>query len=77
MRKVKLLLADLHVESFTVQSDSLGIGTVRALEAETVHTGCYTHCPGGDCEPVESVLQTHCDVQCPSWDGSCGTTIEA
>lgn len=87
MNKVKLLLEDLQVESFEVDSGSRGAGTVRGMEVEAsgVHTECYTHCPGGDCaEPVKSVIQTHCNAECPSWDGGCGSydwtcdwTIEA
>jgi hypothetical protein len=89
MNKVKLMLEDLQVESFEVNPASLGTGTVRGLEVEGsgVHSQCYTHCAGGDCEPVNSVMETHCNAECPSWDGFCtyytcewdcgGTTIEA
>lgn len=81
MNKVKLLLEDLQVESFEVNPGSLGMGTVRGLEVDGsgVHTECYTHCAGSDCaEPVKSVLQTHCNADCPSWDGDCtGYDIEA
>jgi len=73
MKKVKLMLADLRVESFEVEPAFLGAGTVQGREAEvgTVHTGCYTHCPTGACEACNSVVQTHCDVECPSWNGTC------
>jgi hypothetical protein len=72
MKKVKLALADLKVESFEVEAAFLGAGTVRGLEAEgTAHTGCLTHCPTGECEACNSVVETHCNDQCPSWNGTC------
>jgi hypothetical protein len=71
MKKVKLLPEDLQVESFEVEPDFQGIGTVKGFE--TVHTECYTHCPGGGCEDPNSVVQTHCNYECPSWDGGCYT----
>lgn len=78
MNKVKLRVEDLHVESFTVQPESLGTGTVQGLEnfdvqAESgVHSQCYTHCASG-CEPCQSQSPTHCngDTGCASWDGTC------
>ncbi|HEX6909115.1 MAG TPA: hypothetical protein VF142_01920 [Longimicrobium sp.] len=87
MRKVKLLLQDLHVESFAVQPHSLETGTVRGLELEgsAVHSECITHCLSA-CEQCVTWMPTHCETDCPSWDGSCqtdgdpdcgGTPIEA
>lgn len=75
MHKVKLLLEHLQVESFEVDPGSRGLGTVRGMEVEGsgVHTECYTHCAGGDCEPVNSVVKTHCNAECPSWNGGCGS----
>ena len=77
MKKVKLLLQDLHVESFAVQPHSLQAGTVRGLEQEgsAVHSECFTHCPT-DCEECITWMPTHCETDCPSWDGGCGTEGE-
>jgi hypothetical protein len=78
MKKVKLLLEELQVESFQVEPDSQGIGTVRGMEVDAgsgVHSQCFTHCAGSGCEPVESVLATHCNLDCPSWNGGCGGTL--
>ena len=77
MRKVKLLLEDLQVESFEVDPGSLDAGTVHGLEvaaepaASGVHTGCMTHCPTEGCENCNSVVRTHCWVECPSYAGTC------
>ncbi|HEX6909117.1 MAG TPA: pinensin family lanthipeptide [Longimicrobium sp.] len=75
MKKVKLQLDDLQVESFEVEADARGAGTVRGLEFEGsgVHSECLTHCATDGCEACESVRATHCDRECPSWDGACGT----
>jgi hypothetical protein len=79
MKKVKLALNDLHVESFAVESQRAGAGTVEGLENEEssrVHTDCYSHCPSpSPCEPCGSQLPTHCngDTPCVSWDGACAT----
>lgn len=78
MRKVKLLLEDLHVETFAVHSDALGSGTVHGLEfgeASGVHSQCLTHCATDGCEACESVRATHCDLECKSWDGSCPIVV--
>lgn len=73
MKKVKLAPADLQVESFEVSPTFMGAGTVEGMlgEAGTVHTGCLTHCPTGACEACNSVVATHCDAECPSWNGTC------
>jgi len=73
MRKVKLMLTDLRVESFEVESASPGAGTVEGQEAvSTEHTACYTHCPtaGAGCG-CDSGVATFCNLECPSWDGTC------
>ena len=78
MKKVKLLLEDLHVESFPVESETLRAGTVRGLElgeASGVHSECLTHCATDGCEASESIRATHCDRDCPSWDGSCTVPV--
>jgi hypothetical protein len=74
MRKVKLVLDDLEVETFAVESDSAETrGTVEGLaeaEASGVHTNCYSHC-GTDCEgscTCPSQARSHCAGD------SCGCT---
>jgi hypothetical protein len=77
MKKVKLLLEQLHVESFAVHPDSPGSGTVLGLDWEEgsgVHSECLTHCATDGCEACNSVVATHCKAECPSWDGGCVTT---
>lgn len=78
MRKVKLQLEDLQVDSFEVDPGFAGVGTVRGMEVEGsgVHSECLTHCVGDGCESPESVRATHCDRDCPSWEGDCGTWWE-
>jgi hypothetical protein len=75
MKKVKLRLDDLHVESFEIDG-SQRVGTVRGqeeMEASGVHSQCWTHCAVETCEGIQSAQQTHCNTDCPSWDGSsCG-----
>lgn len=72
MKKVKLLLDDLRVESFDVDPHSPEAGTVWGLQSG-VHTECLSHCPTCVEEPCESRLLTHCDRDCPSWEGNCVT----
>jgi hypothetical protein len=90
MNRMKLLLEDLCVESFAVEPEFRGAGTVRGLEIEGtgVHSQCATHC-ATDCEDCNSVKVTYCVRDCPTlevdcsgceectlgWD--CGGTIEA
>jgi hypothetical protein len=79
MKKVKLLLEDLRVESFAVDPDSREVGTVRGLEfgeASGVHSECFTHCATDGCEACNSVVATHCDRDCPSWNSLCGPSTE-
>ena len=47
MHKVKLLLDDLHVESFAVESEDAELGTVHGQQvnaASGLQTQCYTFC---------------------------------
>lgn len=76
MNKVKLLLDDLRVETFEVETGFRGAGTVRGLEYEDgsgVHSECLTHCATDGCEACNSVVATHCNADCPSWKGGCPT----
>lgn len=64
MRKVRLVLEELQVESFSVESEADGNrGTVKGREGEaTVHTNCYTHCATaceGSCT-CPSEAPSHC-----------------
>ena len=72
MKKMKLLLEELRVESFAVEADSRGSGTVRglAIEETGVHSNCATHC-ATDCEDCNSVKATYCIRDCASYDGGC------
>jgi hypothetical protein len=72
MNKVKLLLEDLRVESFAVEPDFWGTGTVRGLEVEGtgVHSNCATHC-ATDCEDCNSVKATYCVLDCYSYGDDC------
>jgi hypothetical protein len=61
------------VESFAVQADTPGPGTLRGLEgvAESgEHSWCETHCPFGTCI---SVCESQCTepMCCPSAQYSC------
>ena len=64
MKKMKLALEHLQVESFAVHPEMADArGTVEGLaEASRVHSGCYTHC-ATDCEDTctcPSNGPTHC-----------------
>ncbi len=58
MNKVKLLLDDLHVESFAVENDDAELGTVHGQQmnaASGLQTQCYTFCAN-----CVSVNKTNC-----------------
>ena len=90
MKKVKLLLEDLRVESFAVEPESLGRGTVAGLQIDGtgIHSQCATHC-ATDCEDCNSIRETYCVRDCATYDidcsgceectlgWDCGGTIEA
>jgi hypothetical protein len=64
MRKVKLVLDDLQVESFAVEPETAGSrGTVEGhVEESGVHTNCFTHCATkceGSCT-CPSEAASHC-----------------
>lgn len=65
MQKMRLVLEELQVESFSVEPEAAeNRGTVKGREfAEaTVHTDCYSHCATA-CEGTctcYSQAQTHC-----------------
>ena len=75
MNKVKLQLDDLQVESFAVESDTAGPGTVqgmqrgRTAEFSDCNTPCFA-CSAYYTECGETCLDT-CSYSCP---GSCAAT---
>jgi hypothetical protein len=76
MRKFKLSVEDLEVESFTVLPDADGrIGTVKGHAAAT-RTLVYTDCGDPGC-PAHSGTQcvtcdpSYCDTACPSCGPQC------
>jgi hypothetical protein len=78
MKKMKLLLDDLQVESFAVDPEVDGMGTVAGLGGSGIPSQCYTHCQT-NCEPQTCSCPnapTQCDVDscdlCPvSAPGAC------
>jgi hypothetical protein len=73
MKKVRLVLDDLQVESFAVNPEIEGTGTVAGLAeavGSNVHSQCYTHCLS-DCEG-SCTCQTNAPSHCPG--DSCGCT---
>ena len=91
MKKVRLVLDDLQVESFSVDPEIAGEGTVAGLmEAGSgIHSQCYSHCLS-DCEvscTCETNAPTHCagdscgctenEMECWSWYFGCNETVAA
>jgi hypothetical protein len=81
MKKVRLELDSLQVESFDVEPlNAWSRGTVEGLQnaagfeadaASNIHTRCYTHCATaceGSCT-CPSEAKTHCDLD--SCNGTC------
>jgi len=90
MKKVRLVLDDLQVESFSVDPETARDGTVGGLMevGSGVHSQCYTHCLTA-CEvscTCETNCPTHCagdscgcytenEVECWSWYFGCNETV--
>lgn len=80
MRKMKLNVEALNVESFATAATAKGEGTVLAHEptrgAQTQCASAYDACPTGFCAPTYDLACTQtCDTYdpnlCPSVDDAC------
>lgn len=78
MRKMKLNLESLNVESFATASAARGQGTVlghvKTNGANTQCASAYDACPTGFCAPTyDATCDTYDPNLCPSADDACAS----
>jgi hypothetical protein len=72
MRKIKLQVEDLQVESFLTAEADTRTGTVRPYEAEVVIANSDVTCP-----PQNTCNQTHCGGYSCEWTKCAADTCKA
>ncbi len=80
MRKLKLNLEMLQVESFDVSSDANGISTIQAYAggapAEAAEVTNSPSCPTNGCGTCYETCWNTCEVTCPGTSGPYETIFE-